>query len=96
MLRRYHGLAERTGPFGAVALTPDQSQWDALANAGFSHALTLPVSEDALRETVLEILGSHDDVADLGAPLPETRQADAPLPDLFGPVAAPQADQGHR
>ena len=94
MLRRYHSLAERTGPFGAVALTPDQSQWDALAHAGFSHALTLPVSEDALRETVLEILGSHDDVADLGAPLPETRQADAPLPGLFGPAAAPQADQG--
>ena len=68
LLRRYHSLAERTGPFGAVALTPDQSQWDALAHAGFSHALTLPVSEDALRETVLEILGSHDDVADLGAP----------------------------
>ena len=94
LLRRYHSLAERTGPFGAVALTPDQSQWDALAHAGFSHALTLPVSEDALRETVLEILGSHDDVADLGAPLPETRQADAPLPDLFGPAAAPQAEQG--
>ena len=94
LLRRYHSLAERTGPFGAVALTPDQSQWDALAHAGFSHALTLPVSEDALRETVLEILGSYDDVADLGAPLPETRQADAPLPDLFGPAAAPQADQG--
>ena len=94
LLRRYHSLAERTGPFGAVALTPDQSQWDALAHAGFSHALTLPVSEDAPRETVLEILGSHDDVADLGAPLPETRQADAPLPDLFGPAAAPQADQG--
>ena len=94
LLRRYHSLAERTGPFGAVALTPDQSPWDALAHAGFSHALTLPVSEDALRETVLEILGSHDDVADLGAPLPETRQADAPLPDLFGPAAAPQADQG--
>ena len=94
LLRRYHSLAERTGPFGAVALTPDQSQWDALAHAGFSHALTLPVSEDALRETVLEILGSHDDVADLGAPLPETRQANAPLPDLFGPAAAPQADQG--
>ena len=94
LLRRYHSLAERTGPFGAVALTPDQSQWDALAHAGFSHALTLPVSEDALRETVLEILGSHDDMADLGAPLPETRQADAPLPDLFGPAAAPQADQG--
>ena len=94
LLRRYHSLAERTGPFGAVALTPDQSQWDALAHAGFSHALTLPVSEDALRETVLEILGSHDDVTDLGAPLPETRQADAPLPDLFGPAAAPQADQG--
>ena len=94
LLRRYHSLAERTGPFGAVALTPDQSQWDALAHAGFSHALTLPVSEDALRETVLEILGSHDDVADLGAPLPETRQADAPLPDLFSPAAAPQADQG--
>ena len=94
LLRRYHSLAERTGSFGAVALTPDQSQWDALAHAGFSHALTLPVSEDALRETVLEILGSHDDVADLGAPLPETRQTDAPLPDLFGPAAAPQADQG--
>mgnify|MGYP003071342855 CR=1 FL=1 len=94
LLRHYHSLAERTGPFGAVALTTDQSQWDALAHAGFSHALTLPVSEDALRETVLEILGSHDDVADLGAPLPETRQADAPLPDLFGPAAAPQADQG--
>ena len=94
LLRRYHSLAERTGPFGAVALTPDQSQWDALAHAGFSHALTLPVSEDALRETVLEILGSHDDVADLGTPLPETKQTDAPLPDLFGPAAAPQADQG--
>ena len=94
LLRRYHSLAERTGPFGAVALTPDQSQWDALAHAGFSHALTLPVSEDALRETVLEILGSHDDVADLGAPLPENKAAGAPLPDLFGPAAAPQADQG--
>ena len=94
LLRRYHSLAERTGPFGAVALTPDQSQWDALAHAGFSHALTLPVAEDALRETVLKILGSHDDVADLGAPLPESRQAEAPLPDLFGPAAAPQADQG--
>ncbi|MCI6940453.1 7TM diverse intracellular signaling domain-containing protein [Desulfovibrio piger] len=94
LLRRYHSLAERTGPFGAVALTPDQSQWDALAHAGFSHALTLPVAEDALRETVLEILGSHDDVADLGTPLPESRQAEAPLPDLFGPAAAPQADQG--
>ena len=94
LLRRYHSLAERTGPFGAVALTPDQSQWDALAHAGFSHALTLPVAEDALRETVLEILGSHDDVADLGAPLPESRQAEAPLPDLFGPAPAPQADQG--
>ncbi|MGF0001769.1 7TM diverse intracellular signaling domain-containing protein [Desulfovibrio sp. SGI.133] len=100
LLRRYHSLAERTGPFGAVALTPDQSQWDALAHAGFSHALTLPVSEDALRETVLEILGSHDDVADLLLSTDDIPQRTAPaapaaasedLPDLFAAPAAAAA-----
>ncbi len=92
LLLRYRRLAARTGPFGAVALTPDQSRWDALAHAGFSHALTLPVDADALRATVREILAGHDDVADLGAPLPEARpqqrtDREAPLPDLFGPAA---------
>lgn len=42
--------------FGAIAVTGDDSQWDALAKAGFTHALLEPVDREALRQTVREIL----------------------------------------
>ena len=42
--------------FAAIAVTEDDSQWDALAHAGFTHALLEPVERETLRETVQEIL----------------------------------------
>lgn len=45
--------------FGAIAVTGDDSQWDALAGAGFTHALLEPVDREALRQTVREIVEAY-------------------------------------
>ncbi len=59
--------------FAAIAITQNDSQWDALAHAGFTHALLEPVQRETLRETVQEILSSAQPVA---APAAATQTAD--------------------
>lgn len=53
---RQRATAAHLPVFGAIAVTEDDSQWDALAKAGFTHALLEPVDREALRQTVREIL----------------------------------------
>ena len=53
---RQRATAAHLPVFGAIAVTGDDSQWDALAGAGFTHALLEPVDREALRQTVREIL----------------------------------------
>lgn len=53
---RQRATAAHLPVFGAIAVTGDDSQWDALARAGFTHALLEPVDREALRQTVREIL----------------------------------------
>lgn len=53
---RQRATAAHLPVFGAIAVTADDSQWDALARAGFTHALLEPVDREALRQTVREIL----------------------------------------
>lgn len=58
ILRKFRELAATAGlPFcKALAVTVDDSQWDRLADAGFTHALLEPVDSEALCQTVREIL----------------------------------------
>lgn len=58
MLERFRqrAAAAHLPVFGAIAVTGDDSRWDELAKAGFTHALLEPVDRDALRRTVREIL----------------------------------------
>lgn len=58
ILRQFRELAATAGlPFcKALAVTVDDSQWDRLADAGFTHALLEPVDSEALCQTVREIL----------------------------------------
>ena len=58
ILRQFRELATAAGlPFcKALAVTMDDSQWDRLADAGFTHALLEPVNGEALCQTVREIL----------------------------------------
>lgn len=53
---RQRASEARLPVFAAIAVTEDDSQWDALAHAGFTHALLEPVERETLRETVQEIL----------------------------------------
>lgn len=53
---RQRATAAHLPVFGAIAVTGDDRQWDALAAAGFTHALLEPVDREALRQTVREIL----------------------------------------
>lgn len=88
--------------FGAIAVTDDDSRWDALARAGFTHALLEPVDRQALRQTVQEILDAF--FGSQGA-TPEERAAGVtpsrpagfpPLPGLLGgevPDPAPAAPE---
>ena len=43
-------------PASMLALTEDDSRWEALHEAGFTHALAKPVTRSGLRKTVLELL----------------------------------------
>lgn len=56
---RQRATAAHLPVFGAIAVTGDDSQWDALAGAGFTHALLEPVDREALRQTVREILEAY-------------------------------------
>lgn len=58
MLRQFRKLSgDADLPlFKALAVTEDDSQWDQLADAGFTHAMLEPVDSEALCQTVREIL----------------------------------------
>lgn len=79
---------ERGGPQAYIlALTEDDSMWDDLHKAGFTHALTKPVTRTGLRRTVLELLppagaSSHTDEPAEGLP---------PL-NISPPLTAPQEE----
>ena len=72
--------------FGAIAVTGDDSQWDALAKAGFTHALLEPVDREALRQTVREILEAFfGSQGEAGTPMSEgTSGHPAGFPPLSG------------
>ena len=84
-----------------LAVTQDESAWHALAKAGFTHALTLPLDEEALAGTVCEALQARGERTPSPAAAPErTAQGSSgeAVPNLFGEApalgTAPQAAQG--
>ena len=71
-------------PGKVLAITPDDSQWGDLADAGFTHALVEPVDAADLRQTVREVLAALTEVGQ--APAGSRPAGRPPLPDLFGPT----------
>lgn len=72
--------------FKALAITVDDSQWTALAERGYTHALLEPVSMEAFATTVRDVLANAV-AASANAHPPRTtdKPKETPLPDLFGP-----------
>lgn len=101
ILRQFRTVADDAGLplFKALAITKNDTQWDRLAEAGFTHALLEPVDGEALCQTVRELLeaAAAEDTPDKTQATATTSGADAadddqaatnagrpPLPDLFG------------
>lgn len=63
----------------ALALTKDDSGWDALADVGFTHALLEPVENDSFCRTVQEILDEAALSVPAG-PVPERPLSEPPTP----------------
>ncbi len=57
-LGRFEAEAMQSGlpVFKALAVTTDDSQWDSLAERGYTHALLEPVDAEAFAATVREVL----------------------------------------
>ncbi len=70
-----------------LAVTQDESTWHELAKAGFTHALTLPLDEEALAGTVCEALQALGRKLPPAAPSPA--EPEEAVPDLFGEAPAP-------
>ena len=82
---RQRATAAHLPVFGAIAVTGDDSQWDALAAAGFTHALLEPVDREALRQTVREILEAF--FGSQGAEEAASSEAAAGHPAGFPPLS---------
>lgn len=78
-----------------LAYTKDDSTWGDLGNAGFTHALPLPIDDQALVNTLEEFEQdlSHEQqdgadaqsgVTDLGEPVEKGAEEPGEIPDLFG------------
>lgn len=97
ILRRFRELAATAGlPFcKALAVTVDDSQWDRLADAGFTHALLEPVDSEALCQTVREILDAAaaartaDETGQEAVPAEPAEQTGTASTDMT--AAAPEA-----
>lgn len=97
ILRQFRELAAAAGlPFcKALAVTMDDSQWDRLADAGFTHALLEPVDSEALCQTVREILDAAaamraaDETGPEAVPTEPAEQTD--MPPTERTAAAPEA-----
>lgn len=88
---RQRATAAHLPVFGAIAVTGDDSQWDALAAAGFTHALLEPVDHEALRQTVREILEAFfgSQVGEEAAPSRAGAEHPAGFPPLSGLLTSP-------
>lgn len=87
-LRRFLDDALAAGlPFcRALAITRDDSQWDALADAGFTHALLEPVDSEAFCRTVRDALEQAAAEATACAGAQDARQPEtAPAEDPCSP-----------
>ena len=83
-----HNAACSSLPGKVLAITPDDSQWSLLADAGFTHALLEPVDEADLRQTVCDVLAAvavAEVEAEKNAGRGRASAGRPPLPDLFGP-----------
>lgn len=97
-------------PACMLALTEDDSRWDALHEAGFTHALTKPVTRSGLRKTVLELLPPAAEPAaprtpagldaaampplSMEPPAPAPRDEDAAIIDTGLPLPSVPAEHG--
>jgi len=99
LLREIEKRNETSGaaPVRILGITADDCLWDALADAGFTHALLEPLDAADLRKTVEDALQSaaveaSTAVADSHS---QTYEADLseqpPVPDLFGSLESPPA-----
>ena len=70
-----------------LAVTQDESTWHELAKAGFTHALTLPLDEEALAGTVCEALQALG--RELPPAVPGPAEPEEAVPDLFGEAPVP-------
>ena len=79
-----------------LAYTEDDSTWEELGNAGFTHALPLPIDDQALINTLEEFeqdlagesprdAGTQSAVTELGEPVEKgSSEEESEIPDLFG------------
>ncbi|MBQ7456635.1 MAG: hypothetical protein IJS54_03380 [Desulfovibrio sp.] len=65
-----------------LAITRTDEHWSELGKAGFTHALVEPIDEEALRNTVAELLTAYDAVVQSQSVCQATPLE--PIPDLFG------------
>ncbi len=77
-----------------LAYTKDDSEWQALGEAGFTHALTLPIDDTSLINTLEELRQEmqNEPVADTVA-APAAEREEQVVPDIFGisqPVHSPR------
>ena len=58
MVTKFMEIADEAGLSGCkvLAITADDSQWNLLADSGFTHALLEPVDAEALRQTVRDVI----------------------------------------
>ena len=76
--------------FKALAITSDDSKWDALAESGYTHALLDPVDTEAFTATLREVLQEAQLAPGADAPPEAQQQATADIVDQ--PEHSPAAD----
>ena len=97
MVAKFMEIAAEAGLSGCkvLAITEDDSQWNLLADSGFTHALLEPVDAEALRQTVRDVIRNARRVRPAAPKAPEkvgdssgeeaaeaaAKAAEAPAPD---------------
>ncbi|MDE7241716.1 response regulator [Desulfovibrio sp.] len=79
MVTKFMEIAAEAGLSGCkvLAVTEDDSQWNLLADSGFTHALLEPVDAEALRQTVRDVIRNARRTRPAAPKAPE-KGADAP------------------
>ncbi|MBO4300167.1 MAG: hypothetical protein J5861_01045 [Desulfovibrio sp.] len=95
-LGRFEAEAMQSGLplFKALAITPNDSQWDSLAERGYTHALLEPLDTEAFAATVREVLQEAGFSIPADSSKETEAKADTPLqtvvPDLFSTDSTPE------